>query len=175
MKPLVSVLTPTIIGREPLLAECEAAVAAQTFQNHEHLILLDDEYAGCSATVNQLAAVARGDWLFIVADDDILLPRCLELHVAAADAASVVYAPPLVWGEDAAQFRAAPPNIPAVALISRRLWDKLGGYNTNLANTEDRDLWVRAEAKGARFVRADSEPTWVYRFHDNAVKNKSRW
>lgn len=171
-KPLVSVLTPTIPGREEFLAECKASVAGQTVQVHEHLWMLDKEGLGCAKVMNQLASAAKADALFILADDDLMLPRCLELHMQVSS--DVVYGPPLVWGEDAAQFCASPPNIPATALISKAFWEKFGGYDESLARTEDNALWRLAESRGCTFTRISDHPTWVYRFHSTAGGNKSR-
>jgi hypothetical protein len=170
-KPLVSVLTATIPGREHLLKECKASVKAQTYKPVEHLIGLDEDGVGCARMVNGLASAAAGDWLFLIADDDIMLPRCLELLVGASGQGPVVYSPPLVWGEDAAQFRSTPPNIPSSALIGTEFWRKLGGYNEDLSQAEDNEFWRRAEQRGITFVRFDTAPTWVYRFHGD---NKSR-
>jgi hypothetical protein len=138
------------------------------------LILLDEERRGCAATVNELAGGAVADWLFILADDDLMLPRCLELLMAASKAQAgvgVFYSPPLVWGEDGAQFCASPPNIPSAALIGRELWEKIGGYSLDAPSAEDGVFWRQVEQRGATFVRVDEHPTWVYRFHG---KNKSR-
>lgn len=150
---------------------------AQTFRDFEHLVAEDTDHVGCAATMNGLAAEARGQWLFLIADDDVMLPRCLQLHLDVSAAADVVYAPPLVWGEDPAQFLMGPPGIPAVALIRKALWDRLGGYDVEQGCMEDRSFWVRAEEKQARFVRAGDHPTWIYRFHrlpDGTPGNKSR-
>lgn len=162
-KPRVSILTPTIAGREAMLEECCVSVAAQTFGDYEHLILLDEDRRGVAVTVNELAGSALGEWLVPFADDDLLLPRFLELLVAAA-VGPIVYSPPLVWGEDAAQFRAPPPNIPGAALISADLWRALGGYGLNLSGPEDQDFWRRASTGGHAFILVDEHPTWVYRF-----------
>jgi glycosyltransferase involved in cell wall biosynthesis len=170
-KPLVSVLTPTIEGRENFLAECEASVAAQTFRRYEHLILLDEERVGCAKTMNALAESSEADWLFILADDDLLLPRCLELHLQAG-LADIIYGVPLVWGEDATQFCAGFPNVPATALISREFWNRLGGYSPDCGAAEDNEFYRRSELRGARTLRIESGPTWIYRFHGG---NKSRF
>jgi len=164
-RPLVSVLTPTVPIRAAYLAECRASVLAQTTGAWEHLRIVDEEGLGCAAVMNQLADAARGQWLFPLADDDLLLPGCLDTLLAASADADVVYSPPLVWGRDPAGYQLAPPIIPAPALISRELWQRLGGYDTEWNREEDRRLWIRALAAGARFVRVVSEPTWVYRFH----------
>lgn len=171
-KPLVSVLTPSIPERAAMLEECKSSVEAQTYRSFEHLCLVDVERNGCSGTVNELAKRAQGDWLFILADDDLLLPDCLWKHVSLIADADIVYGPPDVEGEDPAQFRGSPPNIPATALIRRSLWERVGGYDLRLPATEDRDFYERASRRDifARFRRVD-DITWIYRFHGD---NKSR-
>lgn len=165
--PLVSVVTATIPERADLLEECVRSVEAQTFGQREHLIVVDDKREGCSAMVNRAVAEARGEWLFLLADDDLMLPGCLSAHYAHAANADVVYAPPLIWGLDVDPwwFFQSPPAIPATALIRRSVWDQLGGYDETAVREEDRKMWTRAVEQGMRFVRAESDPTWVYRFH----------
>lgn len=155
-----------------MLQECEASVRAQTFKRWEHLVLVDVEREGCAAIVNQLARLAQGEWLFLLADDDLLLPGCLEAHLAVSAEADIVYGPPEVEGEDGTQFRGSPPNIPSTALIRRSMWGRCGGYDERLPSVEDRDFYERAMRRDrfARFVRLE-ERLWVYRFHGG---NKSR-
>lgn len=165
LSPLVSILTPSLPEREKLLIECERSVVAQTFEDYEHLALVDVDREGCAVTMNKLASIATGEWLLPLADDDLLLPGCLETLIAHLDGADIVYSPPLVTGnEDRWWFFQEPPAIPSFALIRASLWRELGGYNEALRREEDRDLWVKALGVGARFVRVD-EPTWIYRQH----------
>lgn len=162
---LVSVITATIPGREAMLAECKASVEAQTHDAWEHIVLRDDRREGCSVMVNKMVAAAKGDYVFLLADDDLALPRCLELHLAAAGDGGIVYGPPLVWGiHDPWWFYQAPPAIPSTALMSRELFLDLGGYDETATREEDRGLWTRALDAGTTFARLD-EPTWVYRIH----------
>lgn len=166
----VSVLTPSVSERELMLEECRLSVKAQTLHPLEHLIEIDTGREGCSAVMNRLAEKAQGDWLLPLADDDLLLPGCLATLLPHTKGADIVYAPPLVTGnEDRWWFFQEPPAIPSFALIRRTLWAELGGYSEGLRREEDRDLWTRALDIGARFVRVD-EPTWVYRQHSG---NKS--
>lgn len=154
-----------------MLEECRASVQAQTYDTFEHLTLVDHDREGCSVMVNRMVEKAAGDWLFLIADDDLLLPRCIEAHVNASDNADIVYGPPLVWGlHDPWWFFQTPPAIPSTALIRRDVWDALGGYDEDATREEDRKLWVRALSKGYRFVRISDQPTWVYRIHGD---NKS--
>lgn len=164
-KPLVSVVTPSIPERSHYLAECIKSVEAQTFTDHEHLIGIDRDHEGCSVTTNKLAAEARGEWLVIVADDDLLLPRCIQSLLDHSDDADVVYSPPLVWGSDSKHFFQRPPYIPSFGLIHKELWDEIGGYRADAIREEDRKFWIEALRLGAKFVRYDAEPTWVYRLH----------
>ncbi len=162
----MSVLTPTIPGRERLLEECRQSVLYQTYTGWEHLRLLDTDRDGCAATMNALAEEARGEWLMPLADDDMLLPRCLETLAKASRHADVVYSPPLIWGlENPHWFFGEPPAIPSFGLIRTELWRQCGGYDSEWNREEDRRFWTRALEAGARFVRVSDEPTWVYRFH----------
>lgn len=165
----VSVLIPSIPERSHMLAEAVTSVDAQTLLDQvERLIRVDWDYEGCARTVNRLAENATQDWLFILADDDLMLPGCLDGHLSAADEADIVYAPPLVWGAPESNYRMRPPAIPSASLIRRDLWEQLGGYDVTLTREEDRDFYVRALAAGARFVRFDEQPTWVYRLHEGS-------
>jgi glycosyltransferase involved in cell wall biosynthesis len=167
-KPLISVLTPTIAGREDYLRQCKASVRSQTFRSFEHIVIEDKHLLGNASTVNKCAELAQGEWLFLIADDDLLLPGCLEYHIEAEG--DIIFSPPLVSGnEDRWWFFQEPPVIPAVALIRTEMWRDLGGYNENLRYEEDRDLWERALDAGATFTRV-TEPCWVYRQHQH---NKS--
>lgn len=165
MTVLVSVLTPTIPSRHRMLRQCALSVEAQTIGGWEHLVELDEAGEGCSVVMNRLAAAAQGDWLIPLADDDLLLPGCIEALLEHAADADIVYAPPLVTGnEDRWWFFQAPPAIPSFALIRAELWRDLGGYDETAIREEDRILWTKALEVGARFVRV-GEPCWVYRQH----------
>lgn len=158
-----------------MLIECRRSVMYQTVGG-EHLVEIDHKREGCAVTMNRLAAQEKGEWVLPLADDDLLLPGCLQSLLTASDEADVVYSPPLVTGnEDRWWFFQAPPVIPSCALIRASLWRDIGGYDETLKREEDRDLWVKALAAGARFVRVD-EPTWVYRLWtraDGSPGNKS--
>jgi len=115
--------------------------------------------------MNRAAARAKGEWFLPLADDDLLLPGCLQTLLSYTNEADIVYAPPLVWGQPQEWFTQAPPVIPSFALIKRDLWFELGGYDETARREEDRKMWIKAMDAGARFVRADRAPTWVYRHH----------
>lgn len=172
-RPRISVLTPALPDRLPLLAECVASVRAQTLRPTAHLIQLDYERRGCAAVLNVLlAAAAEAEWVALLADDDLFLPHHLATLAAHTDA-DIIYPYCRVVGRDwnpnapfdEAQLRAG-NFIPSTTLIRRSLADRLGGWRTDAANGfEDWDFWLRALDAGGRF-RCVPEVTWVYRFHD---------
>lgn len=169
-KPLVSVLTPSIQERGKFRYQCGRSVRSQCFftapgAEVEHIVHLDLEQIGCAAAMNICAKRAKGEWFIPLADDDLLLPGAVESLLEQSADADIVYAPPLVTGnEDRWWFFQAPPAIPSFGLIRRTLWEQIGGYDESLAHEEDRDFWTKALDLGARFVRVD-EPVWVYRQH----------
>ena len=138
----MSIVTPSIPERADYLYELERSVEGQTFEQWEHLVEIDKERQGCAATVNKLAHEARGEWLLIMADDDILLPRALAILLEHSENADVVYSPPLVWGNDSKHFFGKPPYIPSFGLIYMDLWREIGGYK-DVNREEDRQLLDR--------------------------------
>lgn len=164
-----------------MLAECLESVWAQTVQPIEHLVAIDYERIGTTENVNRLVHAARGEWLYILADDDLMLPHCLETHLAHAGMAEIVYSEPRVEGEswgrigniDPEEMLRGGATPPASALIRVSFWRQLGGYRGGRFDTgvpEDRDFWIRSARAGARFVYVP-EVTKVYRFHGG---NQSR-
>lgn len=165
----IAVLTPTVPGREHLLAECKEAVKAQTLQPVEHLVELDRNFSErVGLILNEMAQRTDCEWLAPFADDDLMLPEHLLTLAARSDGADVVHSRCEVTGRGGWQPDYA-SEIPGNALIRRSLWEKLGGW-PNSARAEDRDFWLRAKKKGARFVFVD-EVTWVYRFGLDANKS----
>lgn len=165
----MSILIPTIPERRAFLERAVRSVKRQIDNRWECLIETDWQHRGCALTVNTLSNRASGEWLLILADDDYLRPDCLLGLRACSGEADVVYSRPVVLGRDADGYHGEPPAIPSLALIRKTLWVELGGYDLLLRHMEDRDLWTRALAAGARFVRAD-DYLWSYIFHGD---NKS--
>ena len=173
----ISVVTPTIPPREKILRECILSVGAQTLDasEYEHLIGLDEAYAGCAVTVNRLVSKAQGEYLLVFPDDDILFPAALETLLEHAHEGDVVYSPPLVRGNNGTHFYGTPPGIPSFGLMRTELFRSLGGYDETTKREEDRKLWTKVLEAGGTFVRIDW-PLWVYGFNfaeDGKPRNKS--
>ena len=95
----LSVITPTIPGREQFLAETRASVKAQTVRAAAHLVRLDDpgerDRAGKEDHMveqhNELLAMVETEWLAVLHDDDTYLPCYVETILPALGDADIVY------------------------------------------------------------------------------------
>jgi glycosyltransferase involved in cell wall biosynthesis len=75
MNPILSILTPTIPGRESQLAKLQTSIEAQNSKlkssaRIEHLILCDNRARSIGAKRQALADIARGQYIAFVDDDD---------------------------------------------------------------------------------------------------------
>lgn len=87
--PLLSILVPTIPGRETklhsLLSSLEAQAARQTAAGHsvEVLVLRDNKQRTIAAKRNALLRIARGMYVAFVDDDDLVAPHYVQTIVRA--------------------------------------------------------------------------------------------
>lgn len=164
-------LTPTLPGRESLLAECAASVQAQTM-GCLHLRGLDKKRVGPAVVRNRLAASTDAEWLIPLDDDDLIDPAFLETLAPHLPGADIVY--PWCRVQDHQPLAPWTPNrlfraetllrfnyIPVTALIRHTLWDKVGGMPEKV-QTEDWLMWLACLAEGARF-KCVPEILWTYR------------
>jgi GT2 family glycosyltransferase len=166
----VAILTPTLEGREHLLAECVASVKAQTYRSCVHFVQMGERGDGGPAAIrNQLAAGIRADWLLFLDDDDLLDPCCVTTLVKLAGDYDVVYPWCRVMGRNwnpNAEFDADALRrsnfIPVTALVRKSAFDAVGGFPLDW-ECEDWGLWLALLDAGARF-RCVPHELWTYRF-----------
>jgi hypothetical protein len=147
----IAVLTPSLPGRDDMLAEAMESVRRQTLRPSVHAIGIDYDLVGIGKMLNMLAASTEAEWLARLDDDDLFLPNHLEVLASAAGEADVVYtwcevrarpangaSPPVpaVLGPNGwipnqdfdADLLRARNYIPATTLIRRSLWRELDGW-----------------------------------------------
>lgn len=167
----VTVITPTLTGREQLLDDCRASVATQT-DPVAHLVAVDRHQQGPATIRNRLARQAASEWLLPLDDDDTIDPDCARALLAASGQADIVI--PWCRVEDDPGMEAWSPNrlfrpdtlivhnfVPVTALVRRELWLAVGGQPEGVT-TEDWRFWKRCLAAGARF-KVLPELLWTYR------------
>ncbi len=150
--------------------------------------------AGMAAARNAGAALATSEYLYFLDDDDVALPGGLARLVAELERHPEAG---FAFGGDM-HFRAAPPTpapvpsdspsravdrtqflvftdmgSPGQALIRRRAFIDVGGFDASIWGTDDWDLWLRLLARYS--ARKILHPVLAYRMHaENASRNMAR-
>jgi GT2 family glycosyltransferase len=138
---------------------------------------------GQAATINRGFAQARGDLLGYLSSDDYLLPGAIARLVAEAEAepdADVVYPWFYVVDDadrvidtiaclehglrDALRWALCMPGVGA--LMRRRCYERIGGWDERYRYCPDFEWWIRA--RDARFV-AVGEPLGAWRAHEGSI------
>jgi hypothetical protein len=173
----ITVVTPTIPGREEFLEEAKASVTNQTLPAVTHLVELDADHEGPGPTMNKLVRQVETEWVSILSDDDLYDPNHLEVLAAHSHNADIV----LSWcrflggegpkrplgGFNLDDLRAKKfTGMTGCFMFRKSLYDKLGGWSEGVA--EDWGFMTSAADAGARFVPVYQE-TWSYRQHDDSI------
>lgn len=170
--PDITVITPTVPGRELLLEECMASVADAGLP---HLVAFDPDRVGPAATRNQLAADVTTPWVVFLDDDDLIYPNYADVVAPHFDASDMVYTGWDLEGAEDPQPMALDPfllswrnTIPVTACVRSDVFRQVGGFPTD-HTLEDHGLWKAlllawdGEARRCRY-RITYEPTVAWRY-----------
>lgn len=178
--PRVTILTPTIEGREELLAEAAASVQAQT-ETVAHMIWMDDARMGPAWARTRMLDLVESEFVGFLDDDDLLDPTHVEklMTLLAAGASLADLAWPrcrCVFADGVPVVRVGQPMRPdyrllcrqgrnyiPVTVIARTASIRAAGMFDPRDRYEDYALWCRMLAAGQRFAHLPVE-TWTYRF-----------
>ncbi len=173
-RPLFSCVVP-VKGKRPYFDEAVESLRSQGMGDGLEIIVQDADIepdCGQSDALNRGFAKARGEWLFWLNSDDLLLPGALE---RVSDAVRGTDSPWIAGDElfiDASGrtvgcsvgnawhdwlYRHAVPHVHGPSSFFRRdLFERVGGCDADLRYCMDWDLWIRFMQSGARFVRINS-------------------
>lgn len=203
-EPLFSCVIP-VKGSRPYFNEAVASLEAQGFGDELEIIVQDgtteytehteipeelniewirEEDVGQSDALNKGFAKAKGEWLFWLNADDVLLPGALQrvqqlitcnsqLTTLKWIAGDTVYidekgialevrcdAKWRPWfGKKLSVWTGGPS-----AFFRRMLWEKRGGFDVELKYVMDIDLWTRWAKAGEKFVGL-GDYVWGFRVH----------
>lgn len=220
----VSVIIP-YYNRELYIDEAVQSVLSQTLKPLEIIIVNDcsressrrflDRYAsictivdlpvnvGLAASRNAGISIARGRFIALLDDDDIWLPRKLELqrkfleeHAECSGVHSAVwwmvpqqpdtfYRRYGKWWEPASEIRTGPMTlaealmndywvIPSTMIFRTDVVRALGGFDPQFRQCEDRDFIIRFCAAGYKIVAID-EPLARLRREGHGTLSSRRW
>ena len=214
-RPLVSVVLPSR-DRPAMVAQALRSALAQQEVDAE-VVVIDDGSAvkstfvaeqvdrgrvrmvthdtprGVAAARNSGLAMARGEWVAFLDDDDLLAPDCLAAHVRALrlvpgavwscsgsihiDLAGriVGYSVPPEPGRVAADLRwwnVIPA--PCCVVLNRRALEAAGPFDPAFSSFADWDVWIRMAEQGP--LATVSRPLAAYRVHQgNMSADPGTW
>lgn len=160
-------------------------------QEDSRIHLVSRENRGLVATLNEMLALARGEFLVRMDADDVALPDRITRQVQYLDAhPEVVCVGGSSWLMDE-ESRLIAPIVPPTsheaidagllrghttinhpaATMRREAVLACGGYHTEAYPTEDLDLWLRLAERGRLANLA--EPVLCYRIHSGSISGQS--
>jgi glycosyltransferase involved in cell wall biosynthesis len=148
----------------------------------DRIVYIYQENQGVSAARNTGVRAAKGDLVAFLDSDDVWHPRKLELqvlylheHPETALVGAIAFDDPTrAWpalpadaslpAQPAALEDVAlrPPFLTSTAVVRKHCFDKIGYFDTDLRNAEDRDLYIRIGSR-YRIVKLDIVLVWVGR------------
>lgn len=169
-------------GSRTYLSEALESLSAQGMGDDLEIIIQDGDVEpdrGQSDALNKGFAKAKGEWLFWLNVDDVLLPgalkKVLDSRVDKIDwiAGDTIYldgkgivkdvrtdAKWRPWfGKKLSVWTGGPS-----AFFRRELWEKRGGFAAELKYAMDIDLWTRWAQAGEKFVGL-GDYVWGFRVH----------
>ena len=181
-------------GDRPFFGDAIDSLKAQGLGDNLEIIVQDADVepdVGQSDALNKGFAKTKGEWLFWLNADDVLLPGALKKVLDRINridrinwiAGDTVYldekgivkdvrtdAKWRSWfGKKLSVWTGGPS-----AFFRRELWEKRGGFAADLKYAMDIDLWTRWAKAGERFVGLD-DYVWGFRMHDESKTGSGRF
>jgi glycosyltransferase involved in cell wall biosynthesis len=171
-----------IVVDEASTDDTPAILAAAARGDPRIRIIRHDTPLGVSAARNRGAAVASGEWVGFLDDDDLWAPDKLvrQLHAAETAGCNWAYAGSVSITESRRIVHGEPPRPPeeivgavrrynvipgggSNVVVRRTTLQRAGPFDTRLRNTEDWEMWIRLAKEGPpAWVR---HPLMAYRVH----------
>lgn len=171
----ITLIIPTINGREGLLARALATVEAQTLPPSRVIVERDTERQGAATTRNHALSKVDTDWVAFLDDDDELYPhhlKTLARHVKLSTVDVVYPGYDVAGGPDPVNCFNIPFDgsllqqrnfIPVTTLCRTSKVRDVGGFqdypDENGDPCEDWGLWLAMHADGAKFAHVPVK-TW---------------
>ena len=186
--PLFSCVVP-VKGARPYIDVALESLRLQGMGDELEIIVQDGDVeadVGQSDALNKGFAKARGEWLFWLNADDVLLPGALDkvrrlIDGKGSDQVNWIAGNQMMIDEGGRVIRCSVGNswhdflyrhsVPHVygpsSFFRKTLYQRVGGFDVTLKFCMDWDLWIRFMKEGARYRRID-EYLWAQRQWDGS-------
>lgn len=161
---LVSVLTPTIAGREWFLQRNKASIASQTHQPIEHVVV-DGNGLSATEAFQSALELARGEYVIPVSDDDWIAPHAVETLLATLGGSDCAFGSMLIVNVDNRNSRLV--EIGGAVMWRKSLTDRIGGFDTSFRYAGDTELYSRILSRNDVSVAYRHEPLYFFTEHES--------
>ncbi|MCB2200832.1 glycosyltransferase [bacterium] len=138
---------------------------ASLFENQAVLVIDQENQGQPAISRNNAIHHARGSYILPLDADDVFAENAFIAMLSSMEKSdkkwTIVTASMQRFGTDDDRWTVVPfdsnnmlrrNQIPYCAMYPKALWEKLGGYNTNVPGYEDWDFWIGALTEGAHFL-----------------------
>ena len=148
--------------------------------------------AGKSKTLNKLIKEAKGDWLAMQDDDDVWLPKKLEIQMELAETGNYDVIGSRIFYCDELEKITGQPNIylnheditsrsmrgdnqvpNTSAIFKKSITEKVNGWDESLGGIEDFDFWLKLMKINCIFVNVKKQLV-LHRVHSNSNFNTKK-
>lgn len=179
--PLVSVVIPTLVGREELLERAVESARRQTYPNIE-IVVVDE---GLSAPVQRNIGItrAKGDFIAFLDDDDEWLPEKIELQMKKMlqypdcpicicySRGKHIWKPKSTIGrDDLITFNLSPTS---TFLAQRHYLQSIGGFDESLPSQQEYDLAIRI-TKNSKVIRCVQKILVIHHGSDGQISHNMK-
>lgn len=178
---LITVVIPTIEGRENLLVEAVESCRNQSCGEEPMIVTcLDKGRSGPAWIRNEVMRQVWTPWALFLDDDDVLHEDYFERMVPHLTGKySVVYSWCVEMGFSAGLDHDFDPEvlrganfIPVTACVKTEMFRRVGGFPLGIAY-EDWGLWLRILDAGGKFKNVP-EKLWTYRRHEGSRTHQNQ-
>jgi hypothetical protein len=156
----VSVITPTIRGREWFLSRARASVRWQTHPNVRHIVANGNGLTATEAFQSALEHVET-EFVLPLSDDDWLAPHCIESLRSIIGNNELAIGRMLITSPSGDRIM----QMGGACLWRTSLTDRIGGFNTRYRFAGDTELYARFSYE---LESLSSTPECLYFFTEHA-------
>ena len=175
---MVSIIIPTTGQRPEWLKEAVASAEKQTYKDIE--IIVKSSPACVSKNINDGIREAKGEFIKLCADDDLLLPRSVEFLVNGIKGYDFVCGNAQEFGDRTGVYKSKPASLESLLahntlhggtmLYRKDILLEVGGFDEDLICAEEYDLHLALLQKGYKLGYVD-EIVFFSRAHGGQKSN----